>query len=104
MTITGNRKRLRFSIAARRVGAGMMLSFVALTFAWAQQMWREFEPHAGAYKVLLGDLVAIRKATQDPVEGAVLDGFINVIPLAVERCDAARDLLIMRDLVHSEAD
>ncbi len=84
----------------------MMLSFVALTGAWAQQwIFLEFNPHVEAYKLLLRDLVAMRKATRlDPVEGAVLDGLINVVPLAVERCNAARDLLVVLGLVHSEED
>ena len=83
---------------------GLVLS-VVLTDAssWAQQPapWREFIAHSKAYAMFAEDLAAMGKATPDNLEGAVGTDLMKVVLLANELCGAARDLLMMRDLVRA---
>jgi len=97
IAITSSRMR-------RAVPAGLVLS-VVLTDAssWAQQPapWREFIAHSKAYAMFAEDLAAMGKATSDNLEGAVGTDLMKVVLLANELCGAARDLLMMRDLVRA---
>src|SRR6266478_7858452 len=86
------------------MAAGIALSFVVLTSAAAQQParpWDELIAHSKAYGVFGKDLAAMGKATPDNLEGAVGSDLMQVVLLANEMCDAARDLLMMRDLVRA---
>ncbi len=88
-----------------RLAAGVVLS-VVLTGAtcWAQQSarpWDELVAHSKTYGMFGKDLAAMGKATPDNLEGAVGTDLMQVVLLANEMCGAARDLLMMRDLVRA---
>jgi len=92
-----------------RLAAVVVLS-VMLTGAssWAQQQpvrrpaaWDEFVAHSKTYGMFAQDLAAMGKATPDNLEGAVGTDLMQVVLLANEMCGAARDLLMMRDLVRA---
>ena len=90
-----------------RLATSVVLS-VMLTGAssWAQQQpvrrpaaWDEFVAHSKTYGMFAQDLAAMGKATPDSLEGAVTTDLMQVRLLANGLCDAARDLLMIRDLV-----
>ena len=88
---------------ATRVVLSVMLTGAS---SWAQQQpvrrpaaWDEFVAHSKTYGMFAQDLAAMGKATPDSLEGAVTTDLMQVTLLANGLCDAARDLLMIRDLV-----